>query len=153
MPIRKIAAKATALAKHAWIIAPPVLILALAATAVPGRAAAEESDGMLCTVEQQMEQPDLCQTDGPASKRAEYWQMGLLPKRALPALALGPELAELQWGYGVVGKDTELGFYKTIEDAISGNRGKWVYKGFVYVSIIEWYDRTEGSSAAARSRR
>jgi hypothetical protein len=144
MPIRKITAKATALVKYAWIIAPPVLLLALAGTVVTGRAAAEESDGMLCTVEQQMEQPDLCTADGPASKREEYWQMGLLPKRALPVLPLDPALADLDWGYGVVGKDTELGFYKTVEDAISGNRGKWVYKGFVYVSIVQWYDRPEG---------
>jgi len=123
--------------KAAWITAAVLLAVALAGTAVRTSAAAAETEGELCTVEMQMENPDLCAPDGPALQRVDYWQKGLLPFRGLPALPHDPVLGQWDRGYGRVGKDTELGFYATIADAKSGNRHHSLPKGFVYVSIVQ----------------
>jgi len=123
--------------KTAWILAPVLLIAALAGTTIRSRAEAAESEGELCTVEMQMENPDLCAAEGPASQRVDYWQKGLLPQRGIPALPQDPALALLDRGYGRVGGDTELAFYASVDDAISGRKHHSLIKGFVYVSITQ----------------
>jgi len=123
--------------KAAWILAPVVLIAALAGTTVRSRAEAVQTSGELCTVEMQMENPDLCTADGPALQRVDYWEQGLLPYQNLPALPHDPLLGKWDRGYGRVGKDTELGLYATVEDAISGNRHHSLIKGYVFVSIVQ----------------
>jgi hypothetical protein len=75
----------------------------------------------------------------------DYWLIGLLPRRGLPALPLDPALAELDRSYARAGKDVELGFYRTVEDAIADNKDHWEWKGFVYVSVIEAIHRDEGT--------
>jgi hypothetical protein len=131
--------------KAAWIPALGFVIAALAGTQTPVQAQPLENSGELCTVEMQMENPDLCAADGPADQRVEYWETGLLPTRGLPALPQDPQLALLDRGYGRVGGGTELGFYATINDAISGNRHHSLIVGFVYVSIVQTITRDEGT--------
>jgi hypothetical protein len=133
------------LGRSVWVLLPLCAISAFAGITVPSRAAAADSEGVICTVEMQMENPDLCAVEGPASKRVDYWQMGLLPRRGLPALPLDPALAELDRGYGRAGKDVELGFYANVDDAISGNRHHSVFKGFVYVSIVQTIKRDDST--------
>ncbi|MBN1440811.1 MAG: L,D-transpeptidase [Anaerolineales bacterium] len=102
-------------------------------------------EGEICTFDMQMERPDLCPADGPSAQRAEYWRMGLLPRRGAPALPLDPALAELDRGYGRAGGDVQLGFYLSVEDAVASNPHHWVYKGLVYVSIVQTIQRDEGT--------
>jgi hypothetical protein len=131
--------------KAVWILTPILLVAALAGTAVRSRAETAKTEGELCTVEMQMENPDLCAADGPALQRVDFWQKGLLPYRGLPALPHDPVLGQWDRGYGRVGKDTELGLYATVEDAISGNKHHSLIKGFVYVSIVQTIVRDEGT--------
>jgi hypothetical protein len=135
----------TLIGKSAWILIPVFLLSLLAGTAVRSRAAILESEGVICTVEMQMENPDLCASEGPASQRAEYWQIGLLPRREIPAVPLDPALAELDRRYARAGKDTELGFYASVQDAIYGKKHHSIYKGYVYVSIVQTITRDEGT--------
>jgi hypothetical protein len=127
-----------------WILLPLLAVPVLAGSAVPSRAAAAESGGQLCTVEMQMENPDLCGSDGPASQRVTYWEQGLLPRRGLPILPLDAKLGEWPRGYGRAGKDVELGLYASVEDAINMNRHHSLPKGYVYVSIVQTIKRDEG---------
>jgi hypothetical protein len=133
------------LRKTAWIFLPVILISAAAGTSVPSRAAVPESEGAICTLEQQMENPDLCGTDGPAFRRVDYWQKGLLPRRLLSSLPLDPALAELDRYYARASNEIELGLYASVEDAISGNLHHSLRRGFVYVSFIEVIRRDEGT--------
>jgi hypothetical protein len=105
------------------------------------RASAPEADGDLCTLGMQMENPDLCPPDGAAPQRADYWELGLLPRRTLPALPLDPELSQLDRGYARAGGSVTLGFYRTVEDAVARNAHHTIYKGYVYVSIIQTIER------------
>jgi hypothetical protein len=134
----------SAAGRAAWIPVLGFVIAALAGPHTPAQAQPVGNSGELCTVDMQMENPDLCAADGPASQRVEYWETGLLPTRGLPALPQDPQLALLDRGYGRAGGGTELGFYANINDAISGNRHHSLPRGFVYVSIVQTFARDEG---------
>ncbi|MBN2085428.1 MAG: L,D-transpeptidase [Anaerolineales bacterium] len=129
----------------AWILAPVLLIAALAGTPVRSRAEAAENEGELCTVEMQMENPDQCAADGPAPQRVDYWEQGLLPQRGIPALPQDPALALLDRGYGRAGGGTELAFYANVDDAAAGNKHHSLIRGFVYVSITQVIVRDDGT--------
>jgi hypothetical protein len=133
------------LRKIVWIFLPAIAVFLIAGTPVPSQADAAENDGAICTVEQQMENPDLCGTEGPAFRRVEYWQQGLLPRRQFPVLPLDPALGELDRYYARAGKETEVGFYANVEDAIAGNPHHSLRRGFIYVSFIDVIRREEGT--------
>jgi hypothetical protein len=129
----------------AGAVIPAFFLSAFALATIPPRASADDNQGVLCTFESQMDFPDLCPAAGQSSLRMDYWQMGLLPRRPLPALPLDPALAELDRMYGRVGESTELNFYASVDDAIAGKAHHHIYKGFVYVSIVDKYVRPEGT--------
>jgi hypothetical protein len=128
-----------------WGILPVFFLSAFVATGAVQRASAVDSANVLCTVESQMEFPDLCPGTGPGAVRADYWQMGLLPRRPLPVLPLDPALGILSRSYARAGKDAEVGFYSSVQDAISGHPNHSLYKGFVYVAYVEVIKREEGT--------
>jgi hypothetical protein len=128
-----------------WGIGAVFFLSAFALATDPSRASEGDAPGMLCTFESQMEFPDRCSTSETGSLRADYWQMGLLPRRPLPALPVDPALGELDRSYARAGKDTELNFYSSVGDAISGKAHHHIYKGFVYVSYVEKIVRSEGT--------
>jgi hypothetical protein len=133
------------LQSSAWGIVPAFFLSAFAMATVPSRASSGDTQGVLCTFESQMEFPDLCSAAGPGSLRVDYWQMGLLPRRPLPALPLDPALGELDRSYARAGKDTQLNFYASVDDAISGKAHHNIYKGYVTVSYVEKIVRPEGT--------
>ena len=122
-----------------------LLASAAAGAPVPSRAAVAESGGAICTVEQQMENPDLCGTEGPGFRRVEYWQAGLLPRRMLLTQPLGADLAFLDRYYARASKEIELGLYASVEDAIAMNRHHSIRRGFVFVSFVDVIRRDEGT--------
>jgi hypothetical protein len=145
LPDRKNALVKDLLRKSALALLPAVLLAAKAGTPIPSRAAAEESDGVICTVGQQMDNPDLCGTDGPAGLRVEFWEQGLWPRSPMPVLPLDPALGELDRYYARAGKDTEVGFYANVEDAIANNPHHRLRKGFIFVSFVDVIRRAEGT--------
>ena len=128
-----------------WGIGVIFFLSAFALATVPSYASAGDTPGVLCTFESQMEFPDLCSTSEQSSLRVDYWQMGLLPRRPLPALPIDPALGELDRSYARAGKETELNFYSSVDDAISGKAHHHIHKGFVYVSYVEKIVRPEGT--------
>jgi hypothetical protein len=134
-----------ALRVSVWGILPAFFLSAFAAAGASRIAHAGDSDGVICTVESQMESPDLCPDAGPGAARVSYWQMGLLPRRPLPALPLDPSLSQLDRSYARAGEDTVLNFYSSVNDAIAGYAHHSIYKGFVYVSYVERIKREEGT--------
>jgi len=126
-------------------ILPAFFLMAFAVASAPWRASTGDPAGVICTVESQMDYPDLCSNSGPGAIRVDYWQAGLLPRRPLPALPLDPSLSLLDRSYARAGKDTELNFYSSVEDAIAGNVNHSIYKGFVYVSYVQRIVREEGT--------
>jgi hypothetical protein len=141
---KKFPGRAALAVRSVCILLPVVALSAFVGVAFPSRAAAVEEEGLLCTVEMQMENPDACTADGPASLRIEYWQRGLLPRRGLPALPLDSALGELDRGYARAGKDVELGFYTSLDDAVHNNRHHSISRGLVYVSYVQVIQRDEG---------
>jgi hypothetical protein len=128
-----------------WGILPVFFLTAFAMANVHVRASSADTQGVLCTFESQMEFPDLCSAAGPSSLRVDYWQMGLLPRRPLPVLPTDPALGILSRSYARAGKDAEVGFYSSVQDAISGHPNHNLFKGFVYVSYVEVIKREEGT--------
>ena len=125
-------------------ILPAIFLSAFAAADTPTPTPAGDAAGVICTVELQMDSPDACPSAGPGAVRVDYWQMGLLPRRPLPALPLDPALGILNRSYARAGKDAEVGFYSTLQDAISGRPHHSLYKGYVYVSYVDTIKTPEG---------
>lgn len=128
-----------------WMVLAAGFLAAATAPPIPSRAAVADSDGAICTVDQQMEHPELCGSEGPASRRAEYWEQGLLPRRPLPVLPLDQSFAELDRYYARAGKETEVGFFANVEDAIANNPHHRLRRGFIYVSYVDVIQRAEGT--------
>ncbi len=128
-----------------WGILPAFFLSAFTSASAPVRASSGEDPGVLCTVQSQMDFPDLCSTTGPGATRLDYWQNGLLPRRPLPALPVDPSLAILSRSYARAGKDAEVGFYSSLQDAISGHPHHSLYKGYVYIGYVDTIKRPEGT--------
>jgi hypothetical protein len=129
------------LAKTGWLLFPAAAIASLPGPARTARASASDGGGDLCTISMQMDNPDLCPSDGAAPQRADYWELGLLPRGSPPALPLDPALGQLDRGYGRAGGSVTLGFYRSVDDAVAGKAHHTIYKGYVYVSIIQTLER------------
>jgi hypothetical protein len=128
-----------------WGILPVFFLSAFVAAGAVRPAPAEDTPGEVCTVELQMEFPDLCPDAGPGAVRADYWQMGLIPRRPLPVMPLDTTLGILSRSYARAGKDAEVGFYSSVQAAISGHPNHSLLKGFVYVSYVETIKNEEGT--------
>jgi hypothetical protein len=140
------------------------IVLGLAATvmAAPNALAASTRDpGALCVVDLQWNMPAACPEYGPAARRTEFWESGLLPRRPFPSQPLDKTLAELDRSYAKVDPHMELPVFKTLDDAVRNNEDHHLDPGFVYISyknIIErghqefletgggWYIRKEDVS-------
>jgi hypothetical protein len=126
----------------AMIFLPVCLLAAFGGVATALRAGDAWDEGTICTVDAEMNFPDLCPGTGPASQRAEYWRMGLLPRRPLPALALDPELKHLDRIYAAVSKGRVLETYASIDDAVAGTPLRRIGPGIIIcISIIDIFHR------------